>query len=443
MLRKFLLAGTQVFAFQALTAVSWLLITIIIARTLPASDLGIVLLFHSLSLSLGIVITLGIGASALRFVSGARGVGDFIAAASIVRRATLLSFILGAVFLGLAATLGQLATGTMMARFPGLSDWWLHAAVWVTAVAIRMNAFELLIAEDRALLAALHTGFGAAAMTAVSLLAMLAFDAEVTLAAVMHLATGTAVLSAISAQLNALRCAMKDAEMGAACSSGTVPGAGVLLRVGFPILISNALSSRRKEILVILLAAVSSAEAVALLGLANQVIQVIAMPTRAVAILIKPQIAKAGRSGDLAQNMPRIRSLWSLSVAPVIVIAALSAVFAEPLALLAYGPGYGGVAALIVVSIIGRLINVAAGPGPQTLMMTGHERTLAAFSLLEIVPLVILATVLGSQFGALGGAWAFTISVTLIAVVHNIYIRLYLGFWVFAWVFPSSLKGRG
>ncbi|WFE75340.1 lipopolysaccharide biosynthesis protein [Roseinatronobacter sp. S2] len=441
MLRRFLLAGTQVFGFQVLTAVSWLLITIIIARTLPAAELGIVLFFHSLSLSLGIVIMLGTGASALRFISGARGAGDFVAAATIVRRATVLSFILGAAFLALAAILGQLGTGAMMARFPGLPDWGVHAALWVTAVALRMNAFELLIAEDRPLLAALHSGFGAAAMTAVALIAMLAVGAEVTLAAVMHLATGTAVLSAISAQMNALRCAGKDVGMGAPHSSEVIPGVGVLLRVGFPIMISKALSSRRKEILVIILAAVSSAEAVALLGLANQVVQVIAMPIIAVAVLIKPQIAKAGRNGDLAQNMQRIRSLWSLSVAPVIAIAALSALFAEPLALLAYGPGYGGVAALIVVSIIGRLVTVAAGPGPQTLMMTGHERALAAFSLLEIVPLVILGAVLGSQFGAFGGAWAFTITVTLMAVLYNVYIRLYLGFWIFAWVFPSSLKG--
>lgn len=440
-LARFLFGSGLLFITRAGTALLLLFINVILARQIPLGDVGIFLFLYTVSVLIGSLITLGTGTAALRFVSEARGAGDYAAAAQVGARAAGLMLVLAGAFLVLGGAAFVTGTAAWLSRFPGLPDWRFHALVWVAAVAIRMNAFDVLIAQDRPGLAALHSGFGAAATTALVLLGALAIGVEVTLGLVLGAATLAAVLSAISAQVNALRCARRDRNAAEPRSSGPVPGVGALLRVGAPIVFSKTLSSRRKEILVVVLGAVASAEAVALLGLANQVIQVIAMPMVAVTTLIQPQIARAGRDGGLAANMPRIRTLWSVALVPVIVIAVAAALFAEPLAVLAYGPSYAEVGVLLLVSIMGRLITVAAGPTTHTLMMTGHERVLAVFSVLETIPLVLLGLVLGAQFGALGGAWAFTLSVLFVSVLYTVYIRVRLGLWVFAWVFPASLRG--
>lgn len=424
---------------QALTGLSWLFLTFMLSWHLEISDVGIVLFFHSLSIFVGVLLTLGTGASALRFVSQARGRSDFAGAAQIVIQALSLMLVLVAAFLGLMTVLAVAGVSPLLSRFPGLPDWGVHAALWVGAVALRMNAFDLLIAQDRPGQASFHSGFGAAAMTAVALVAALMADVAITLKFVLTVATGAAIMSGVSAQINALRCARGDAR---GVAMGPPPGFVALVRVGLPIMFFKALSSRDKEIVVIILGAVASAEAVALVGVTNQILQVISMPMMAVSVLIQPQIARASGANALAEDMPRIRSLWSIALVPVVVIGLLAAVLAEPLAILAYGPGYAAVGVLIVVSLIGRLVTVAAGPAPQLLMMTGHERALVVFSLLEVGILSVLCLLLGKPYGALGGAWAFSISVGLMAILHVVYIRVRLGFWVFAWVFPSSLRQR-
>lgn len=438
-LAQFLFGSGLLFITRAGTALLLLFINVILARQMPLGDVGIFLFFYTLSVLVGSLITLGTGTAALRFVSEARDAGDYAAAAQVGARAAGLMLVLAGAFLVLAGLAFATGATPWLSRFPGLADWGFHALLWVAAVAIRMNAFDILIAQDRPGLAALHSGFGAAATTALVLLGALAIGVEITIGLVLGAATLAAVLSAISAQGNALRCGRRDINAAEPRSSDPVPGFCALLRVGAPIAFSKTLSSRRKELLVVVLGAVASAEAVALLGLANQVIQVIAMPMVAVTALIQPQIARAGRDGGLAANMPRIRTLWSVALAPVIVIAVVVALLAEPLAVLAYGPSYADIGVLLMALILGSLVAVAAGPTTQTLMMTGHEKALALLSLLESIPLVFLGLALGARFGALGGAWAFTLSVLLVSVIHIVYIRRLLGLWVFAWVFPTSL----
>jgi O-antigen/teichoic acid export membrane protein len=308
---------------------------------------------------------------------------------------------------------------------------------WVVGTGLRVSAFDLLIAVRRPGLAAIYSGFGPAVVTALGILGFIAGGLSLRLDNVLLLAAASAFGSGVTAHLALLRHTRRQTQgIKLNGNIARIP----FFRVGLALVLSRALSRFDKQTIIFVLGHVASLQSVAIIGLTNQILLVVAMPLAAITNLILAEIARVKSGGGLRISMPRIRTLWSLTLVPVLAITLIIIAMAETVAVLVYGSEYTDLAKVLVVLTLGQLTLVVAGPAEQTLMMTGHERAMVVMSALKFLLLMLLTFVLGSQFGAIGGAWAFTLSALFISMLNTAYIRARLGLWVFAWVFPHSLR---
>ena len=438
-LRQFLSGSGAVFIARVATAVALLGINALLARKLGAGSVGTYLFFQNFALVAAIFVNLGIGTAATKFIGGARGAGDMRGGAHIAVQSIAIAF---GLILAFALLMGSavFAGADANLSWPGLPEFTPVLLWWCVGVAIRLIAFDVLLALERPHVAAIFSGLVSAALSAAGMFGWVALGRELTLGGALWLSAATALIGGIGGTLAVLTAVWRDHRRGRHPAPELMPAIGAYFSVGLAAVFAKVLSARRKEILVVALGTVATQEAVAILGLANQLLQVIAMPMVAITSVIAPQIARAVRQGGLIANAVRIRALWVIGAAPVVLLAIVMSVFSQAISTAAYGPGYAEVAGVLVISLVGRVIPALSGPTTEVLLLSGKQWLVAAISVLELLPLVGLGVVLGAQFGAQGGAWAFTVTTLLSSIVLTACVRTRLGLWVFAWVTPTIIS---
>jgi O-antigen/teichoic acid export membrane protein len=433
-LRKFVLGSGALFVARASVAVILLALNVLLARHMPIAQVGIYLFLFNLGAVVGTLVNLGVGTAAIRFIAEARERGQHGLARAITIKALLTSVCLFGVATGLAMLAASLGGAELVG---GRLHGHVYLAIaWSAAIGIRLAIFDLLVAYEREFEAAVSSGLLAAVLTLAPLLVFAGLGMPITLELALQVSLAAAVLSAMQSvwRLFARLPRGADDELVATFSPMQ------FFTVGVPAAFSRLLSGRRKELLLVVLGLVLSAADLAILGMANQAVAVIAMPIVAINNAILPHIARANVSSSFTENLRRIRSAWALGIAPIVFIGVATVLLAQPLVRFAFNPQYEAVTPVLTILVIGRIASVLAGPTSQVLMMTGRQWLASALSLIEVVPLVALGLVLGRLYGAIGGAAAFTLTVLFSSVVLTVAIRRSAGVYVYPWIFPGALS---
>jgi len=406
-------------------------LNMLLARHMPIAQVGIYLFLFNLGAVAGTLVNLGVGTAAIRFIAEARERGQHRLARTITIKALLTSVTLFGGAAGLATLAASLGGAELVGR--RLHGHVYLAIAWSAAIGIRLAIFDLLVAYEREFEAAVSSGLLAAVLTLAPLMTLAALGQPITLELALQISLAAAVLSAMQSvwRLFARLPRGLDTEVEAAFSPMQ------FFSVGIPAAFSRLLSGRRKELLLVVLGLVLSAADLAILGMANQAVAVIAMPMMAISNAIMPHIARANASSDFVARIRQIRGAWAMGIAPVIGIAVVAIALSDPIVDRIFGSEYESLSIVLIVLVVGRVISVLGGPTSQVLMMTGRQGAAGLISSIEVLPLLLLGLFLGSEYGALGGAWAFSLTVLFSNILMTAYIRYNVGVYVFPWVFKD------
>jgi O-antigen/teichoic acid export membrane protein len=157
---------------------------------------------------------------------------------------------------------------------------------------------------------------------------------------------------------------------------------------------------------------------------------------------LAPAIARLHARGDregLQHSTERVAQATLLASAP---IAAAFIIF--PHAYLSiFGAGFAGGATGLRIIAVGQLVNAAAGPAGNVLIMTGHERAAVRGMIVGLLANVVLGIALVPSLGVTGGAIAFAASLVFWNGILVVIARRRVGVNVTAFPWPVRVPPPG
>jgi O-antigen/teichoic acid export membrane protein len=129
--------------------------------------------------------------------------------------------------------------------------------------------------------------------------------------------------------------------------------------------------------------------------------------------VIPPIVARMYHQEQKSELEILLRQGATITGVASMLLGAVFILFAEPILSLLFGGYYGSAKWMLVALSIGQIVNVAAGSGGIVLNMTGHQRTLAALTLLNIVVVLAIGIGFAIPFGANGVAFAIALALII------------------------------
>jgi O-antigen/teichoic acid export membrane protein len=127
--------------------------------------------------------------------------------------------------------------------------------------------------------------------------------------------------------------------------------------------------------------------------------------SQAVAPLVAGRLAKG--EIDAAGRMVQTLTAWNILVLwPGLILLATGAGTIVDV----FGDGFAGSASIVVVLALGLAVVAGLGPGDTVLLMTGDSRGSLLNHVVALVTMVVVSFALIPFFGAIGAAWAWTLS---------------------------------
>jgi len=83
---------------------------------------------------------------------------------------------------------------------------------------------------------------------------------------------------------------------------------------------------------------------------------------------------------------------------------------------------------VLVILLLSQIVHVGTGPSGMILMMTGFERDNHLSQLLAVFTLIVSGALLVPEFGAIGAAYSYFISIVCSKIISNLYLYKNLGF---------------
>lgn len=404
---------------------------LVVARLLGADGAGLYYLTLAIVTLATVLGRAGLDNVLLRFVA-AQAAGGKWAAVSVLSRRSLR--VAGAVSCALALLLVVAAAGLAGSIFlkPGLAP----PLRWMAFAAVPTSLF-LLYGE---LLKAVHRpGQGvfvqeaAMPLALLALLPWLAGRMSVAGAGVAHLLGSIAVLAAA---VFLWRRATPPLGGGA----GPVR-TRELLSTAVPFLWVAVLSFVMTWTDVLILGRVADRAEVGAYAIAARIASLVAFFLVAANSVVAPRFAAlhaAGRTAELDRLARRAARITALLALPAVLLFTL----APAPVLRLFGPGFPAAAPALTVLAVGQFVNVATGSVGYLLLMTGNERlmqhNMAAAAGLNIV----LNAVLAPRYGALGAAWATTLSLACLNLTAAVMVYRRLAIWTVPIPFRRARHGR-
>jgi O-antigen/teichoic acid export membrane protein len=401
------------------------LLNIMLARLLSSANMGKYFLIASLTNTLSLIASCGLGQLAVKEIAGCLGVGNESRAGQIVGgifRCTLLGC--GGIAL-LILGLGSLAK--VPASLVLITAGWMAIKTWQNLLIDVLRGFHDIRAATvygNVLTYVVVTGFVAidwlcyrhADLTTALLLLMGGWG-------IAGLLTGWAVRRKLTMPLS------------------SPVSIRLLLSQGWPVLSNSLLWLLLTQADLWILTLFRPTSEVALYGVISRTATLISVPEGIAQKTLSPKIAELHVQGRLSEleSMLRTAATWasipSLSLLVVYVLAA------KPLLGIFYGEYYrNGVTGLIVLGV-GQMINVGSGLCGTTMIMTGHQRSLLTISTLCSLLAATLALILARPYGVLGVASATGIGFAVQAASMLFFVKLRMGIWTHFRVRPGVPKG--
>jgi O-antigen/teichoic acid export membrane protein len=426
-LRRFLkafvwLVGTKGIAMAAMLGVNMLL-----ARVLDRQDMGIFVLAASLSASLAILGSLGLGPAAVRYLPEARALAP--AAVPRVLRGILLAGLVGCGALGVL--LGLLPGPQLMRMvFPGgngLSVVLGLIAVWTGLVGLRLILFGCYRGLGSIRRAAWLDGVIAAVATLAGMTALWLAGIELTVQrAVLISVLGVGLEVGLGLALLALWRRRLPGPLTPEPDQGRVGRLRDLLHVGLPLMTSAFVVQATLQVSLWILPAVHTLDEVALLGIAYRLMMIVLVVFALSNQAFAPDVSEMLARGQRRELEAVLRRIALLTTGACLAIALPFFFLREPILILLFGPEYVGAATPLLILMLAQVVQVSSGPAGLLLSMGGYHRFSLGIAAAGFVTVALLTLLLSPGFGAVGAAWATGIGIALrslitVALAHRFF----------------------
>lgn len=411
---------------KVMSIVLALLVNALLARLLPAAEMGAYLTVLSL-LAVAVVVTqFGLNQSTVKLLAEARLRDDPAVLAAVARR--LLVMAVAAALAGAAALHGLL--GLFPDALPAVQPHRAELAAWLFALSLGGVLAESFRGLHDIRNASLFGGILASSLLLLLLLVAWFAPGATTLADAIRYSLWAAAASMAVAAAVALRRHPALLRPGLAGA----PDVRAVLRLTLPVwavsLLGVVLAMAQVDLIMLGLA--SNGEQVALYGSAARLVLLVMMSLVIVNSVVSPLIAELNAQGRLQELERMLRRTAALAALPSLLALLVMIFCGKWVLVMIYGEYYGAAAGVLAVLALGQVANVYAGSCNMVLVMTGHQRVALRINLacaVVVLPAFYLAATAGGAFGL-----ALVMAATLVARNLSLLfaVRRHLGIWVHA-----------
>ncbi|MEM6279491.1 MAG: lipopolysaccharide biosynthesis protein, partial [Verrucomicrobiota bacterium] len=368
-----------------------LLSTILIARTLGVAESGMYFFWAAAMLEIGQVATYGLDRLALQQVPRLQSKNDELRNFLAPLRAFVL-------LLGLLLAMGLCGYSLFFQPEAERSGWWyLLPFLCVGGVTMSMVNSEAMAGLGRPVLAIVcrHTILNVLLISAVFLLGdHLTADLAIAAYALAFFVSGFSAFG-----FRGLR------EHGAPFQLPSSSQVRYFWREGSPLFVGSVFATMGFLIPLTVLERTHSSNEIALVTTAFRIFVLVDVLARAIHSLVMPQLSRAAhhrRSGELYE-IYRSAVFKGIAILGMPILGMF--VLATPVMNL-FGEGFGEGAPLFRIFLIFALLSLVLGPAQQLLLMVGHTKRMAGFSLVYCLIAGLLSILLVPSFGPIAFVYA-------------------------------------
>lgn len=391
-------------------------LNVVLGRVLGAEGLGIFYLFQAWYRWLAQVGALGLPVNTLRVVSVLEGNGDRAGANRYLSRAlggvALAALVIGAGILPFASELAEFTLGSaelayVLRAAVAAGALWITLRIVAAAFKARSRPELGLVFEYSAL------PIGLLSLIGVGVAAGIALDARPLVfatVAVLALTVAVAVVWLLRGRASSGQASPRSLrELFSPRTLGPLWGVG---------LVNSAISNAP----LLLMPQFASAAEIALFGVSARLVSLAAAIQDALISDFSPRFARHHEQGDhqaLRAAFRRSRWLSILTYAPILAVFLI----VPQLVLGIFGPEFREGVRFLYVVAVGQAVSSASGLVGSFLAMTHRQAALLRINGGSLVLMLLLIVWLGSQYGAIGVAWAYALTVATRNLVGLVAVR--------------------
>ena len=419
-LRNKLIFGT-IWAFlgQGATLLFGLLSTVLLARLLDSSDLGVFFIASSLVVIVSAIAQLGLGKAASREIGRAISLGNPREAWWYALTASILA--IASVILVCSALM---AFGyQFLALNVFASDELLSIEVivvsWMALFALRNVMLDMYRGFHDIRSTVLFGEPLTKTLFAVALLCVWALDYSIELRTalwILVISIGATLL------LGSLRLVARSRQLQGSLNLVSLQP---LLRVALPLLVINLTNMAYGQVNIWIVSAFQSNDQVALFGAAMRLAVFVSLPLVVISSIMPPIIAGLFAQGDKRKLSTILQLTATMTAIPAFFLTVAISIYGREILELFYGVFYVDAYPILFVLSIGYFITVLAGLAGLSLSMTAHQNLTMLINITGLAGMVIGGIYAGPRYGALGVAIVSTCVVSAVslfsaAVCHRI-----------------------
>lgn len=420
--RKALLAGSAwALLLRILTAISALVINVLIARIMEPTELGVYFLVVSMVTMLSLIGSFGLHMAVVRLVAEALGKG----LTGRARGAVVKILILGAVS-GFIVSLVIYGGGVSL-----LNGWFYHSkllgesaffvACWVFFWAMQMNIAEIFRGFSDIRLAVTFRRLAPNIAFIVILSAFYILRHKIGFHTALWAGLGAWIASTCVSSVIVFRRILPLAH-----DKGTVSW-GEIINLSWPLGVTLFFSFGLMQADVWIIGALGQFDNVAVYGAASRLVNFVILPALVVNATMPPFISRLYAQGNLEELELILRGSATVTTLLGVVLLAGTLIFGKLLMVLVYGEFYGSGVLVLNILMIGLLFRFVGGVSELTLMMTGQEKTTMRISFMAAAVMVVMAIVLGQIYGTVGVASSVAVSSIFQNLSYLYFVRRKIG----------------
>lgn len=414
--------GKWAFVFRFMTSIIGFLISVLLTKMLPASDVGQYFLALSAVSILSVVALCGVNLSVVKLVAESVELklldqlkGFFWGCTAIVFFAT-----------GLVALLSYIFLNSVSRDLGGLSyirgDKSILVAIWMFLFSIQLFFAEFFRGLQDVFRASIFSGFLSGLLT-VSILFYFWFIG-------FSGSLESVVLVIIFS--NFVACLVPGYELFRKfwTASFHIPLRKIAV-VSMPLWITNLMLVVLLQADIWILSFYSDGSVVALYGAASRFTQFLTLPLMVINMALMPVISELYVRGDTSRLENVLRATASLAFLPALFVIVAFLFVGRNVLSFVYGHEYAGAYDVLLILSAGQLVSVACGSAGYALMMTNKQQAMMWITVSCGALSVMLSFLLVSNYGALGVATASALGLSVQGVLMLFWVKGGIGIWTF------------
>lgn len=414
--------GVWALSGKITTALSSLAVHALLARLLSPEEMGVYFLVITLVAAMSLAAQFGLNHVVVRLVSDALGKNDPAAAKSAVGTIALYGLV--------GASVAAVALGSLPGKW--LASAIFHSPLMLTTLAAA--AMLVFFSSLQSLLGETLRGFHEIPRATIvsGLLSSLCF--LFALAAIYMWGGRVALSTILWLNVAALALAVLAAAAWLVGKLGHIqPGNGAarrdVLTLAGPMFLINMMVFLLMQADLWIVGMYRPAEEVAIYGAASRLAATTMLITSLLYAVLPPYIGEKFARKELAGLQDLLRSAATATTLLALPWVALLVIFAAELLSLIYGEYYASGKLVLVLLSLGLFINVLTGMRGYVLLMTGHERSLLALTLVSGSINIGLCWLAAKYMNSNWVALAAMLSMMLNCAAEMLLVKLRLGIW--------------